>query len=489
MGEKTLVLDCMKGRGIVLTHKGLGYIQLATIAGFSLFYAWYLMTFFGAFLFFPTGANFFDRHLSQIIYFLGAVSGSEILLIIFRRKGESDISYTPALFAVMAAMGMLLPICILMDSLGASVPLPLVWISCLFAGSALSTGFSWWDDVPKRGRIGTGSFGRGIVFGLGGLIFLGCQLCLTPFLFSVACLTWIGISVFLFTFISTRSKPAEDYPVQDAVAFFAKARALDVLTALVTVPFGFAFMLLYFYIGQGIVVVFAVMVAVDFLTTMVVGKNRIIPFAGVLRICMAFIAVGLIASVMPHTETKAIAFGFISVIWFVYRTFNGSALLQVSLVRRMSLPYTVVRGKLASNVGFLAGLGVGVCTALANDPAVVNMVTLALVIMVVLGALFLLPFDNDFNPAFRTLKPVELNMSEPPEYDRNRERCDQMIERYRLSPRESEVLMLIVRGRNAKYVAEHLFISESTAKTHIASIYRKTNVHSQQMLLDLLDEL
>ncbi len=472
-----------------MAHKSLGYVQLATIIGFGLFYAWYLMTFFGAFLFFPEEATFLERHLAQIVYFTGAVLGSGILLKTFRRRGSSDLTYPPAMFASMAAMGTLLPICILANGLGAAMPLPVIWIACFFAGCALSAGFSWWDDVPQRGRLGMGSFGRGVVFGLGGLVFLGCQLCLTPSLFGVVSLTWIGISSFLFAFINARTERETDHPVPEAIAFFAKARALDGLTAIVTVPFGFAFMLLYHYVGAGIIAVFAVMVVVDLLTTMLVGRKRIIPFAGVLRISMAFIAVGLIASVLEPVETKAVALGFIAVVWFAYRTFNGSALVQLALVRRMSLPYTVVRGKLAGNIGFLVGLGIGMIAALTESPGTVDAITLAMVAVVVLSALFLLPFDNEFNPAFRTLKPVELNRVEPMEQDQLQGKCEQLIRRYRLSPRESEVLMLVTRGRNARYVAAQLFISESTAKTHIASIYKKTDVHSQQMLLDLLEKL
>lgn len=58
-----------------------------------------------------------------------------------------------------------------------------------------------------------------------------------------------------------------------------------------------------------------------------------------------------------------------------------------------------------------------------------------------------------------------------------------------LSPREQQVLSFIIRGRNARYVAGQLGIAENTAKTHIASIYRKVDVHSQQELLDLLDQM
>ena len=114
---------------------------------------------------------------------------------------------------------------------------------------------------------------------------------------------------------------------------------------------------------------------------------------------------------------------------------------------------------------------------------------LVLVAIVVLGALFLLPFDDEFNPAFRTIKPVTIGTPVGIGQGSDARKCALLAERYMLSPREQQVLSFIIRGRNARYVAGQLGIAENTAKTHIASIYRKVDVHSQQELLDLLDQM
>lgn len=63
-----------------------------------------------------------------------------------------------------------------------------------------------------------------------------------------------------------------------------------------------------------------------------------------------------------------------------------------------------------------------------------------------------------------------------------------MAEQFALSPRETEVLEMLAAGRSPKRIAEKLFISESTAKSHCYRIYKKTGVHSQQDLLDLIEE-
>lgn len=57
-----------------------------------------------------------------------------------------------------------------------------------------------------------------------------------------------------------------------------------------------------------------------------------------------------------------------------------------------------------------------------------------------------------------------------------------------LSPRQIEVLKYLSYGRNAETISKELFISRSTAKSHIYTIYKKIGVHTQQELLDLIQE-
>ena len=68
------------------------------------------------------------------------------------------------------------------------------------------------------------------------------------------------------------------------------------------------------------------------------------------------------------------------------------------------------------------------------------------------------------------------------------EAVKRMSEECDLSARETEVLACLASGRNAEYVARTLGIAPSTAKTHIAHIYRKTGFNSQQRLMDALAE-
>lgn len=58
-----------------------------------------------------------------------------------------------------------------------------------------------------------------------------------------------------------------------------------------------------------------------------------------------------------------------------------------------------------------------------------------------------------------------------------------------LTPREYEVLALIVSGNKTSGIARKLYISENTVRDHIKSIYKKCQVHSHQELVDLVENV
>ena len=74
---------------------------------------------------------------------------------------------------------------------------------------------------------------------------------------------------------------------------------------------------------------------------------------------------------------------------------------------------------------------------------------------------------------------------EAPAVDPLDARCAQLSEQHGLSPRESEVLGLLARGRTATYIAGELYVSKETVKVHVRHIYEKLGVHSRTELLDL----
>ena len=64
--------------------------------------------------------------------------------------------------------------------------------------------------------------------------------------------------------------------------------------------------------------------------------------------------------------------------------------------------------------------------------------------------------------------------------------CDRLIEEYRLSPREAQILPMVIEGRSRAYISEQLNLSDSTVKTHISHIYGKCSVTGRQGLVELV---
>ena len=62
--------------------------------------------------------------------------------------------------------------------------------------------------------------------------------------------------------------------------------------------------------------------------------------------------------------------------------------------------------------------------------------------------------------------------------------------RYHMSLRETQVAILVCRDFDNEHIAEALKVKQSTAKTHLRSIYRKTGVNSRlSLLLQFLDDI
>lgn len=65
--------------------------------------------------------------------------------------------------------------------------------------------------------------------------------------------------------------------------------------------------------------------------------------------------------------------------------------------------------------------------------------------------------------------------------------CDDLAEKYRFSARESEIFLLLSRGRDRQYIHNLLYIAPSTVRTHTYNVYQKMGVHNQQQLIDIVE--
>lgn len=83
---------------------------------------------------------------------------------------------------------------------------------------------------------------------------------------------------------------------------------------------------------------------------------------------------------------------------------------------------------------------------------------------------------------------LHLNRKQADSPGRWRRSVSSLCETVGLSQRQSEIFAYLARGRNASSIARELIVSEHTVKAHIYRIYQKMEIHSQQELIDLVEE-
>lgn len=78
---------------------------------------------------------------------------------------------------------------------------------------------------------------------------------------------------------------------------------------------------------------------------------------------------------------------------------------------------------------------------------------------------------------------------EQPEARRQRfqERCHQVADRFGLTPKETEIMILYAKGRTSRHIQDELFISRGTVTTHLRHIYQKMDVHDKQEMIDKIE--
>ncbi len=144
------------------------------------------------------------------------------------------------------------------------------------------------------------------------------------------------------------------------------------------------------------------------------------------------------------------------------------------VLRTMGLSLALLSG--ASIVGRMLGLA-----DLAQDDrgSIVFVVSTAFMVYVMLSPAFQL---------WKTRKDAESEETAPVERQSENKALvhEGFAREWGLTPREEEVLMYVNEGYNAPYIAKALFVSDSTVRTHLKSIYRKTQTSSRMELIDLM---
>jgi DNA-binding CsgD family transcriptional regulator len=249
----------------------------------------------------------------------------------------------------------------------------------------------------------------------------------------------------------------------------------------------------------GVIFVAFIVMVIDTIRWKRLGENFLV------RSFLIFAAIGLLPLLFISDAGKAVCC-VILVSGMVHSILHSmGALCEHINLFKLAPMFSFAFGRIFSYLGILVGFVCGY-TAFWLQPfgeatlaVVTSLLMLAFVLVTMLvklensypiddqnisvGGIYAVKLDNQGNEEGRG--DIEINHRELPGLWRRK--CESVAAAYSLTSRQTEVLMLLVKGRNADYITHELVISLHTAKAHIYNIYQKMGVHSRQELIDIIE--
>lgn len=108
-----------------------------------------------------------------------------------------------------------------------------------------------------------------------------------------------------------------------------------------------------------------------------------------------------------------------------------------------------------------------------------NILLLGVLALIFIGMVFFT--QSDMQKFYQIPSTTDTNQ------DSLQDRCDRISSMCGLTARESEVLILLARGKTVQGVCDELVIARGTAKHHVSSIYRKVGVFDRQSLHSVVE--
>lgn len=213
----------------------------------------------------------------------------------------------------------------------------------------------------------------------------------------------------------------------------------------------------------------------------VFAKGGLLRFSGLWRAILLFTATGLFFLPVIGAAWVGWALVLISIAQTLVVMLFWTMLADVAHHSRTS-PYVIFgSGWIAYSLPFALGeLGGGAAGLHGAGAAVL----LFLAYLLTIAAVFALN-EGNFSQR-RIFADLDVPAPEQSMFARIDEGCQALGAERGLTAREVEVLQLLCKGRSKSYIAESLFISENTVRSHSKHIYAKLDVHSKQEILDLI---
>lgn len=308
------------------------------------------------------------------------------------------------------------------------------------------------------------------------VLFLG------PFIMYVACRP-LALDMLA---VIKKAVPAAETSITQPASYLPFAHVLFVAIFIFRIAYGFA--LTFGSIDGNPQQTFFGLIPVAILLVMAllpsVPKADVLYQAAALFVVGGFLAVVVLVGRAAGAMTLANGFlyagseCFDALMWFV--------LASIGARNKVNALAVFAWGRAASSAGLLCGATVGHAVNVVPDALTVSVgISVVLFLFVAMNLTVLKPFG--FQATIDGVQSVE-PVAAPPISAGLPEKSAAVATRCRLTPRETELLELLAHGRNGPFIQEKLVLSRNTVKTHVANIYSKLGVHSQQELIDLVEQ-
>jgi len=199
------------------------------------------------------------------------------------------------------------------------------------------------------------------------------------------------------------------------------------------------------------------------------------------RVILVFMATGLVVLPFLSGDMRALALAFMGVAQTIVVIFLWLAIVDVAHYSAIH-PYAIFG---AGWVLYTLPFAAGICLAwfIPTGPMERNIATVLSYVIILLLVFVLDSEPKGVRRLFADLGPMIPKSDDFADVDRN---CQRVGEAHGLTAREIEIMQMICRGRSKGYIAEALFVSENTVRSHSKHLYQKLDVHTKQELIDLV---
>ena len=452
--------------------------------GFAMFYAWNFSGWLSPVLSLPASGD----STIELAYRLAALGTFTLFLFASRLFADAFVDPVPRryLLAAAALLGSITPVVALLGALGLAISTPIALLSWIGFGAASGPLFLLWGAFSVTlGRPRAMPF-TAMSYGLGALTYVLISH-LEPTMGIVVTGVTMLLSIGLLMADSGKLVPFERIKIS-----VSRARLdLWVPTAFRVAFEGAAFGLVLYYVVAGndgsraslIIGSATVVVAVLLGAFTGLGIRRVAPWGTIQRIALPVLLAGFLLMPYLSVAMRMVCMSVLVLAFACYDMSNWGLLAILGHEYKVQPVYHFSRGRSTILLGLTIGWGLGYLVNFSPAGSETWMVVVSLGVALALALVdAIVPFGADH------LAMLEMNDAHVvPSQGSWRRRCIRAAEQYALSPRESEVFLLLAKGRNAAYIERTLVISGHTAKTHIYRIYKKLGIGTQQELIDLIE--